>query len=471
LVSVLAIVYLSTLLPGVGATGDTAKFQFVGWVLGIPHPTGYPTYLIINNAFVHLVPFGTVAWRANLLSAACAIATVIVIAAAIRRLRLPWVVLTCLTLGFTKQLWMSAVVAEVYTLATLFMAVIVLLLVSWQQTRQLRTLQWAVAVWGVSLGHHMLTLVTLPGLAAAILATEPRVLRRWSLWLAALAGVMIGVGQYGILILRGVDQHTPFVETVIDSWGCAFDYMLGGKFRSVMFPFSFSELIGKRLPKFLEYLVCQYAVVVPLAITGLGRLPRGLRAFVVAVVLADAFVVLNYNIPDIEVYILPSVIALALPLAGGYGQVADWLRRRKRQRLLGLLWLLPLSLLIANYGVSNQADNHDGINFCDNVLTTVGEKALLLDPGYVHSCYLWYTLLVGGGQERNVYLATGATTEAVLCYLNENKPLYLRYQRRWAPAGLSVYALDDEMVKRMRDEGCDANRVGDHVWLIGGHLK
>ena len=58
-----------TLMPDVG-TWDTAEFQTVGPVLGIAHPTGFPTYtLLLWLASVVLQPFGDPAYRANLLSA------------------------------------------------------------------------------------------------------------------------------------------------------------------------------------------------------------------------------------------------------------------------------------------------------------------------------------------------------------------------------------------------------------------
>ena len=58
-----------TLLPDV-ALWDTGEFQAIGPVLGIAHPTGYPTYTLLAwLASVVLQPFGNEAYRANLLSA------------------------------------------------------------------------------------------------------------------------------------------------------------------------------------------------------------------------------------------------------------------------------------------------------------------------------------------------------------------------------------------------------------------
>jgi hypothetical protein len=43
LILILGSIYSLTLLPGVGYSGDTAKFQYVGHVLGTDHPPGCPT--------------------------------------------------------------------------------------------------------------------------------------------------------------------------------------------------------------------------------------------------------------------------------------------------------------------------------------------------------------------------------------------------------------------------------------------
>ena len=58
-----------TIMPGLGYW-DTGEFQTLGPVLGIAHPTGYPSYtLLLWLASVVLQPFGEPAFRANLLSA------------------------------------------------------------------------------------------------------------------------------------------------------------------------------------------------------------------------------------------------------------------------------------------------------------------------------------------------------------------------------------------------------------------
>jgi len=71
-VSLMALVlYTTTLAPTVLAA-DAGEFQFVAWLPGIAHPTGYPFYVLLGYFWTHLLPIGEVAWRMNLLSATCA---------------------------------------------------------------------------------------------------------------------------------------------------------------------------------------------------------------------------------------------------------------------------------------------------------------------------------------------------------------------------------------------------------------
>lgn len=62
-------VYLQTLAPSVAYLfDDSLEFQLLASRLAIAHPTGYPFYSILLKLATFL-PFGDVAYRANLVSA------------------------------------------------------------------------------------------------------------------------------------------------------------------------------------------------------------------------------------------------------------------------------------------------------------------------------------------------------------------------------------------------------------------
>src|SRR3954449_7145927 len=102
-------VYLNTLFPGLGGGGDSAKFQYVGSVLGTPHPPGYPLYVFISFCFAQ-IPFGPLAWRINMMSAFFAAVAAAACFVALRRLgiRRANAAAVALSLAFDYALWSFA---------------------------------------------------------------------------------------------------------------------------------------------------------------------------------------------------------------------------------------------------------------------------------------------------------------------------------------------------------------------------
>jgi hypothetical protein len=125
--------YLRTLMPGLGMW-DTAEFQALGPVLGIAHPTGYPTYTIVAwLGSVILQPFGDEAFRANLLSALLIMAAVGLAAATVTLLtrRVIAGLGAGLALAVAEQPWRVALAADVHALHLFFVALLLALLVNW----------------------------------------------------------------------------------------------------------------------------------------------------------------------------------------------------------------------------------------------------------------------------------------------------------------------------------------------------
>ena len=105
--------------------------------LGILHPTGYPLYLLINKAFT-LIPIGSVAYRANLLSAAAAAAAVGVAVLILVRLGVRPVIAAGagLALAFTGTLWQEATFSEMNGLHLLIVALLLHRALVWRAERR-----------------------------------------------------------------------------------------------------------------------------------------------------------------------------------------------------------------------------------------------------------------------------------------------------------------------------------------------
>src|SRR5262249_36505116 len=54
--------------------GDSGELVTAVHLLGIPHPTGYPLYVLLGKLWTFALPFRSVAWRMSLFSAAAAAA-------------------------------------------------------------------------------------------------------------------------------------------------------------------------------------------------------------------------------------------------------------------------------------------------------------------------------------------------------------------------------------------------------------
>jgi 4-amino-4-deoxy-L-arabinose transferase-like glycosyltransferase len=142
---------------------DAAMLQVQVAVLGISHPTGYPTYLMLSHLFTYL-PVGDVAYRANLASAAWAALAVLVVYAAglLLSRRVAAAAVGALTFGLGTALWSQAVIAEVYTLNALFLALTVLALLFWREHRRDCYLLISALLTGLCLTNHLTSGLLLP---------------------------------------------------------------------------------------------------------------------------------------------------------------------------------------------------------------------------------------------------------------------------------------------------------------------
>ena len=160
------------------ALEDDGLFILSSYFLGIEHPPGYPLHTLLGKLFTYL-PVGSVAYRVHLLSGVLgglSCAALWMCARVLMAGRLPAYV-AALGLGFSSVFWSQAIIAEVYTLNTLFFFSLVYLglrlmppgtdvAVVPQATRRLAILA---LLFGFSLANHWpLMLLVAPGFAVLL---------------------------------------------------------------------------------------------------------------------------------------------------------------------------------------------------------------------------------------------------------------------------------------------------------------
>lgn len=161
-------VYLRTLTPGV-LDGDSGEWQYMANILGVPHSTGYPTYILLAK-LVTLIPLDNPAWRVNLFSAICAALTIPVVyllAQRVARSRIA-AVLAASFFALMPTLWASATIAEVYALNTLLIALTLLFAIRFFDAGRTRDLYLMALCFGLALTNHRIAFFIAPALLLVV---------------------------------------------------------------------------------------------------------------------------------------------------------------------------------------------------------------------------------------------------------------------------------------------------------------
>lgn len=162
------VVYVRTLTPGV-LDGDSGEWQYMANILGIPHSTGYPLYILLAK-LTTLLPLGNPAWRVNLFSALCATATIPIVyllAQRVGRSRMA-AVISALFFAFMPTLWASAAIAEVYALNTLLVALTLWFAIRFFDNGNARDLYLMALCFGLALTNHRIAFFIAPALLLVV---------------------------------------------------------------------------------------------------------------------------------------------------------------------------------------------------------------------------------------------------------------------------------------------------------------
>jgi hypothetical protein len=214
-------------MPGVGFW-DTGEFQTVLPIMGTAHPTGFPTYVLLGwVANLLMTPLGEPAFRINILSLIAVAVAAGVTVGLVRRLSGSTIlgVAAGLGLALAPVVWANATRADPHPIHLAFVAVLLLVLVTWEQKRRRgegdadRWLVAAAVVFGLAMGNHSLTLLLAVPVGLFVLATEPRIVLRGRLVLACVAALALTlVVVYLELPLRSGVFRAPLVYASPDTW-------------------------------------------------------------------------------------------------------------------------------------------------------------------------------------------------------------------------------------------------------------
>ncbi|MCS7162932.1 MAG: DUF2723 domain-containing protein [Bacteroidia bacterium] len=247
---------------------DCGEFIATANELEVPHPPGAPLYLVLARLFALLAPSSDkVAYFVNWLS---------VLAGAFTALLASWItmhfvrksvaeetslrvgfsgLLAGLTATFADSVWFNTVEAEVYAPSALFTTLVIWLMCVWEDTpslrRQNQLLILIAFIFGLSIGVHLLNLLTLPGLALMYYfrkTDKPN--WKGALLAFTIGGAILGFLQYGVI------QYTVSLAWPLEEWLVGVYYPAEKKTTGIGLPF------GSGLAVFIVILFTLLALLV-----------------------------------------------------------------------------------------------------------------------------------------------------------------------------------------------------------------
>ena len=383
--------YLRTMPPTV-LDGDSGEFQYMAYILGVPHSSGYPLYVLLTQLFTCL-PVGDVAFRVNLFSVFCtALATPLVYALA-RRLsqsRAP-ALGTTLIFAVMPSVWGGALETKPYAFHLLLGVLALLLALRWHQEAHPRDFYALAFVCGLGLTNHHVIVFTAPAFALVVWLNRARVSRamfwRGALFVLAPLSLYLYIpirAEYFIrqqdpanwqfyqredAILKGAVTayyiHTPQgvfnLITGLDNW-----FKIGPKDTA------------EQLNRFenASTLLAQQLTLVGVALAALGgamsfRRDRTIFAVLLLYAGGVAFVALLVRAKSTIYYFSLTYFVLALWIGMAVDALRQWARRVHRAlpyAAAGLIFLLPVYLLTANYARLDESGNYAPRDFAQAVL-------------------------------------------------------------------------------------------------------
>lgn len=477
-------VYLRTMLPGVGGYGDTSKFQFIGAVMGLPHPSGFPLYLFLNALFARL-PWGSLAWRINFMSALFGALTVGLFSHLILRLtKRPGVALfTPFILAFSFNFWSTCLVAEVYTLTFFLIALTILLLHTWRETGLRKWFYPACAVYALSFGNHLMVISLLPAFLFFVIATDRRIFREPKAVITVCATVFLAASLYLFLLLRS-GFHPVYCEGEVHSLKELARFATGGTFSRRYFPLTARQVVTIYLPLYGRILVHQLTWPgIILAVCGFLSCWYRKRVWAIFLLLVSFTTIALYlNGPHIEqpLYFIPATMALTLfiPFAGmplpGEKRLTAALRRFTVPALTAFL---AAFLLIRNFPLEDLSGKTEYERAANRILERVRNDSIILSPNYHWTEVLLYKLLGEGSRAGDgVFVLHHWDAGRFSDYTRGTIPTWDPYRPAEPPGeqmNLYLFTLEEApaALNRVAREGWKARRVFELVHPVVRELR
>lgn len=428
LASVICLVlYIITLQPGVTFM-DSGELGGALYTFGVPHPTGYPLYLLIGFIVSNLPIGESPIYRLNLLSAVFSSAAVFVFyfvfynfiaifssaKSAVKEKQKskkdanPAVPIdesginliaffTALILGVSKTFWGSATFIEVYPLHELFFAVIIWLCLKIyinSAKPEKKYFVYLFLVLGFSFANHMTTVLIIPAIVYILFLQKSKSQIAGKMISSSLIFIIPGILLYALLVIRA--SAKPFFNwSDPQNFSNLWHHVSGGDYSQMMF--SGGSVFINNIKLFGAGFINEFAIAASLAgLFGLFlsfKTQKQLFTFGVILMLTSLLYALNYSIRDIEVYFIQFNLTLALFIACGIYYISSKLASSNpKSAIIAAGAALVLFGGYYNYSANINSSNYAVEDYTLASLNTVEQNAVFFtyDWGFTYPAALYY---------------------------------------------------------------------------------
>lgn len=398
------VLYLRTMPPTV-LDGDNGEFQYMAYILGVPHASGYPLYILLGKLFTFL-PFGDVAFRVNLLSVVTTALALAMVYVLLRRLAISRAIafITTSFCAVMPSIWGGALETKVYGLHLLLGVLAILLMLRWHQEHRARDLYAAAFVFGLGLTNHLVIAFSAPAFALMLWFNRAH-LTRATIARAAML-LVLPLALYAYIPIRAnywIAQQDPqnwelypradamlkgTVTAYYNNTLQGFFELVTGLGYSYKFGFESPVEESNRLNHAFRLLWQQFGGGLALVGVGIGVAfvrDRKLFALFAALALGVGFIAVYLRAAHSTIYYF-SLFYVALAVWFAFGADALWRRAMGAPRAVPALLILglmafPATWLVTNFARLDESQNYAARDYAQIVLNDdLAPQAVVIAP-------------------------------------------------------------------------------------------
>lgn len=387
-------VYLITLAPTV-YFGDSGELISMAGYLGIPHPTGFPLYMLFSKLTL-TIPFANPAFRVNLISAVfsgLAASFFFLTALKLTGNRLKGLLkyllpaLLALVFAFSYTNWSQSVVARIYTMNAFFCAAALYLLMVYEEKPLKKYLYLLGFITGLGAGLHLSFIIFSGLIWGYLLFARFKTVK--TMIPAVFGFIALGASCYLYIFMRGL-ADTGLKWQDFSGLQSFMDYFTQKQYRS--------KMAGRNLQGYIDFFSYIFPVILKdfsifgfiaslagCAVTYFKKIK--FRHLLLLIFLSNiALLALYGNYSDMKLafrYLIPSFMISAVYLVYLSAHILDVLETKKYAPVpvIAISALLIVMLFAAGWRENNRSNNYIARNYAFDMAAGLPEKAALFTSG------------------------------------------------------------------------------------------